>query len=128
MLPVTATHHLSVQAPPLSRISSSRVYVAPAAILTADPYRRAKGHSTRRPHEQMPQSLREEASSHGVCYLRIRRRLACGDLYQADVAATLDLLSSRHPLSIFLTEEALFIALTYDRHLETRVQRVGGVQ
>ncbi len=116
MLPVTPHRDLSGKARTLPRIGYGLTYVAAATILTADLYRPScppEEQPTVEPHGQVATCLREEASCDGLCYLRVIRQLACGDLYQAEVAASVDLLQ-RHPLSVFLAQEALYNVLPYD--------------
>jgi len=115
MLPVTPHRDLSGKARTLPRIGYGLTYVAPATILNSDFYRTEEPQElpTGQQQDQTPRSLRQEASRDGLCYLRVIRQLACGDLYQAEVAASVDLLQ-RQPLSIFLAQEALYSVLAYD--------------
>ena len=59
------------------------------------------------------QSLRAQASAGGLCYLRAVRYLPHADLYQAQVAASVDVLTVS-PCTIFLTEAQLRYTLPYD--------------
>ncbi len=80
-------------------------YVAPAIILS-DEVRYGEG-------EEAPQSLRAEASSDGLCFLRIVRFLAHADLYHCLVAPSPELLQAT-PLEAFFTPEQLTGILPYD--------------
>ncbi|GHO56735.1 hypothetical protein [Ktedonobacter robiniae] len=84
--------------------------VAPAAILSDGPLRMEEDGLT-------PLTLRQEASHDGLCHLRVLRRLPCGDLYQAEVAATPQLLHAQ-PVVAYFTEEQLRYAAPWDKRLD----------
>jgi len=75
------------------------------------------------PETALPQrSLRQECSSQGLCYVRVRNPTAAEDLYQADVwananAAASDLASDAF---VVLTEDQLAFALAWDERLRWR--------
>lgn len=92
------------------RIGFFQPCIALATILSDDPLRTEEDGLT-------PLTLRQEASHDGLCHLRILRRLSCGDLYQAEVAATPQLLRTQ-PVMAFFTEEQLRYAAPWDKRLD----------
>ncbi len=79
--------------------------IAPDFILDGEPLRIEDG--------KILPSLRDEASSHGVCCLRVLREVADGTLYQVEVAPTPELLIQK-PVKAFLTCDQLHIAKSWD--------------
>ena len=94
---------------PLS-IFSYWTYVAPASILAGPTQEQLQ-----QPEREL--TLREEASSDGLTWLKVVRQLDCGDLYLAHVAASPDM---ETPFLVFLTEEQLRFALPWDARLANR--------
>ncbi|GHO78429.1 hypothetical protein KSD_62000 [Ktedonobacter sp. SOSP1-85] len=92
------------------RIGLFNPCVAPATILSDDPLQMEEDGLT-------PLTLRQEASHDGLCHLRVLRCLSCGDLYQAEVAATPQLLHT-HPIKVFIAEEQLRYAAPWDKRLD----------
>ncbi len=93
----------------LTRIGYHWTCVAPATLLSDDLLRDED-------NNPLP-TLREEASSDGLCYLQLVRVASCGDLYVARVAASPDELCPQS-LTVFFTEVQLRSALAWDCRLQ----------
>lgn len=82
-------------------------YVAPAALLSADPV-----------DDEDASSLRTEASHNGACYLEVKRSFSDGT-YLARVAADPDLIRT-HGYTVVLSAAQLVQALPWDRRVQSK--------
>lgn len=109
---------MRIQQPSHPRIVHQFTYILPAFVLSDATLVDEDGST-------LP-SLREEASRDDLCYVRVVRRLDCGTLYQAIVAASPKLLRPLHDelpddvYPVFFTEGQLRYALPLDSRTEEK--------